>query len=85
MSGGHWEYRQHRMEEHLLEVSRDPVVKHRFSELAEKIGMLATALGEIVHDLDWDLSDDATIKIDGPFEREAIAKLFRAVGVIKGD
>jgi hypothetical protein len=75
MSGGHWNYEQHQMESLLKDVARDPKVKERFPSLAQRINTLADALGQIVHDLDWDFSGDSEIVDDRSFEKLVLEML----------
>ena len=75
MSGGHWNYGQHQMESFLNDVARDSAVKERFPKLAKRFEELASALGKVAHDLDWDLSYDSTIKDDAEFEDKALLAL----------
>lgn len=75
MSGGRWDYQQFQVEQCLREVSRDPDVKRRFPQLSAKLDNLASVLGQVLHDLDWDLSDDSEIKDDKKFEELALRDL----------
>ena len=56
MSGGHWDYVQYRIQGALEDIGREDFVKERFPKLGEVIFKLGGALGDIIHDLDWDIS-----------------------------
>lgn len=79
MSGGHWNYDGFRMRNHLENIGTDKEVKKRFPKLAEVLRKLAAVLGDIDHDLDWDLSGDQSISIDKKFEERVIQKLQKVV------
>lgn len=79
MSGGHWDYEGFRMRNHLENIGADREVKKRFPKLAKVLRELAIVLGNIDHDLDWDLSFDQTIKDDKKFEEKVIQKLQKIV------
>lgn len=79
MSGGHWDYSQYRLEEYLQNVGNDGQVVQRFPTLAKVLLNLGTSLSQIVHDLDWDISNDTSIKDDRAFEDESLFKLHNAI------
>jgi len=79
MSGGHWDYGQFRMQEVLEMVSRDSDVVLRFPQVAGVLHALSTELGNLVHELDYDLSGDSSISDDREWEVQALLKLEEAL------
>ena len=75
MSGGHWDYKQFNLDAILKEVGTDRDVILRFPKLAQVFYDLASALNNIMHNLDWNLSGDTEIKNDKKFEDDAITKI----------
>lgn len=73
MSGGHFNHIQYRVEEGLNEFGRCDEVKERWPKLAKTLRSLSDGVGEVLHDIDWDLSGDSTVSHD--FEAESIRKL----------
>ena len=80
MSGGHFNHIQHSIENGLNDFGRDPEVKERLPKLSKALKGLALELGEILHDIDWDLSGDSSIDDDATFDREAIKRLTIRLG-----
>ena len=81
MSGGHWNYDGFQMRNHLENIGRDKEVKKRFPKLAKVLLDLSVVMGDIDHELDWDLSCDQMIENDKKFEEESLKKLR---SIIKG-
>ncbi|MCK5020423.1 MAG: hypothetical protein KAS32_25530 [Candidatus Peribacteraceae bacterium] len=79
MSGGHWNYDQHFMESFLYSVGRDSDVMLRFPKLAQTLRELSPVLGQIAHDLDWDMSGDSEIKDDKTFELKALEEITKVL------
>ena len=79
MSGGHWDYGQFRMQEVLEMVSRDSAVVLRFPKVAGVLSALATKLGSLVHELDYDISGDTTIDDERAWEDQALLTLAEAL------
>jgi len=75
MSGGRWDYCQFRIEEYLEEISESERIQKRFPKLSKIYFKLSRLLCNNIHDLDWDLSGDSTIKNDKDFEKDFIEKL----------
>lgn len=75
MSGGHWDYEDSRIVELLEKISNDGYVIKRFPALTVVLRTIGKTLGDIAHDLDWDLSGDSMIENDQQFEIESIKKL----------
>lgn len=75
MSGGHWNYDQHKMEYFMDAVANDGHVIQRFPKLAQTFRALGETLGKIAHDLDWDICGDSSINDDAAFESRAIEML----------
>lgn len=80
MSGGHWEYKQYQVEELLSDIGRDPDVSNRFPKLAKVFSKMSKLLGEVIHELDWDLSADSSIDDDEKFDNNFIIKMQKIVG-----
>ena len=80
MSGGHWNYDGFQMRNHLENMGRDRDVKKRFPKLAKVLLDLSAAMGDIDHELDWDLSYDQMIEDDKKFEEENLKKLRSIIG-----
>jgi len=79
MSGGHWEYKQYKIQELLEGVGRDGQVVLRFPKLAQIFRDLSHVLYETVHDLDWDLSGDSSISPNIDFESKFINDLGKII------
>lgn len=79
MSGGHWDYDQHKMEYFMDAVANDGHVIQRFPKLAQVFLDMGNILGKVAHDLDWDFSGDSTIKDDADFEAKAIKDMGRVL------
>ena len=79
MSGGHWDYCQYRIRDNLSDIADDPQVAERFPLLAKRFEALSHALCEVIHDLDWDLSFDQSIKDDRAFEVRALDLLDKEI------
>jgi len=75
MSGGHFDYSQHGLSNCLNDFFRDKDVKKRFPQTAKLLKDLENILGKTLHDIDWDLSDDAYIKDDKEFDKGLFNKL----------
>lgn len=75
MSGGHWDYIGFKIADALNDIGRDQEVMGRFPRLAEILPRLGEILGQIEHDLDWDLSGDTNIQDDRTFEDKALKDL----------
>ena len=75
MSGGHWDYAGHRIQEYLQEIGRDRQIRERFPSISHILVRLGETLYRLEHDLDWDLSGDSITKDDGAWEIEAIKEL----------
>jgi hypothetical protein len=84
MSGGHFDYKQHRLRDILEEISFDQEVNIRFPKIAMVYRKLTPIIYQNIHDLDWDLSCDSSIKDDKEFEQLFIAKLLYTIGEIHG-
>ena len=67
------------MQEHLTNISEDESVKQRWPNLASMLGKLAQTLGDIDHDIDYDLSGDTTIQNDDNFDAKCVLALVDAV------
>ena len=78
MSGGHWHYVQHRIQDELQSIASDEEVVKRFPRLAHYLSDLAERLHGVIHDLDWDLSGDTHISNDLEFEQIALGVLREA-------
>ena len=72
MSGGHFDHIQYRVEEGLSEFGRNSEVRERWPKLAKTLRGLSSVVGEVLHDIDWDLSGDSTV--DENFEAKSISK-----------
>lgn len=83
MSGGHWDYNHDIIEDELFKVAQDFEVIRRFPKLGSVLASLAVSLSEIVKEIDWDISGDASIDDDKRFQDESIKKLEKVVGVAK--
>lgn len=79
MSGGHWDYRQQHVTHVLDDVGRDHEVRARWPHVAQAMRKLADALGEVLHDMDWCLSDDTSIDDDGAFDQKSLELLRQAL------
>jgi len=77
MSGGHWDYKQFEAVGLLTEVARDAML--RWPKTARRIEALSAALGEILHEMDYDFSGDAKVRDDKTFDDQAVIRLKRAV------
>lgn len=77
MSGGHWNYSHHQIQDMLEEIATDAAVVQRFPRLAAQLVALARGLHSIISDLDSDLSGDSGIEHDAFFEEEAFTHLDR--------
>jgi len=75
MSGGHWNYRRHMVQEHLDEVAMDGTVMKRFPKLAGVFSELSSVLYDAIRELDYDLSGDSRIDEDREWERSALKAL----------
>ena len=75
MSGGHWQYRGFQMSDHLEQMGKDADVIIRFPLLAKTFLKLSKCLGDLDHELDWDLSSDEEIENDGRFQTEWLERL----------
>lgn len=85
MSGGHWDYRQHQLEELLSDIGNDKSVQNRFPKLAVAFKALSKALEEVIHDIDWDFCGDSSIKNDRVFEELSLSKLGILFAILKDD
>lgn len=79
MSGGHWDYCQYRITEGLSTIGNDGSVILRFPKLAQVFRDFSKVLGDIIYELDWDISGDASIKDDREFEQIALQALGKAM------
>lgn len=79
MSGGHFDHIQYRVEEGLGEFGRNSDVRERWPKLAKALRRLSNVVGEVLHDIDWDLAGDSLIDHDADFEAESIRKLLEAI------
>jgi len=77
MSGGHWNYAQHQVEEALQDVGDDAY--RRWPETGRIFEALAKVVPQIMHDMDWDLSGDTCIEQDVKFDMECVEKLKTAI------
>ena len=75
MGVGRWDYKQYTVEDLLKEIAHDREIKKRFPKLAKLYLDLSTLLADNIHQLDWDLSGDSTIKNDKNLEKDFIEKL----------
>jgi hypothetical protein len=71
MSGGHWEFVQHKISEGLAWIAEDHVVIERWPLTAQLFHALNAAITDIVHDMDWDICGDEPIEDDDMFDRRA--------------
>lgn len=79
VSGGHWDYEESRIPDVLNRVADDVRIRERFPKLALELERLGAILYDVIHDLDYDLSGDASIKDDVAFERAALGDITRHV------
>ena len=75
MSGGHFNYSQFELLEILSQVGEDKQVITKWPKLAELFKALGQTLGDIQHDMDWDLSGDTEIKNNEEFQEQYIGKI----------
>jgi hypothetical protein len=75
MSGGHWEYNQHNVRELCDEVARDKYAQQVSQRITKLVGNVGEVLYDIIHDLDWHISGDATIHDPKDFERVYLYRL----------
>lgn len=81
MSGGHWNYSNHEIKEHLCEIGNDGYMIRRFPRLADIMHNLGVQLDDIIHEIDWDFSGDSSIDDDKEFEKKAIKMLIEALAL----
>ena len=79
MSGGHWDYQQHSVRNCLDDVTRDPEVRERWPKSAQTLAAISDVLADMLHDMDWCLSNDTDIADDSDFDQKCIDKLRQAV------
>jgi hypothetical protein len=68
MSGGHWNYSQHTVNNFMKDFSGDTTVYSRFPDLAKTTHKLSLILDYVFHAIDWDLSGDSSIEDDFVYE-----------------
>lgn len=78
MSGGHWDYQSHRIEDALNTISEDEIVRTRWPVLGKLLQALGQELAKCEHDMDWDISGDSSIKDDAAWERERLGAILEA-------
>lgn len=84
MSGGHFDYVQFTIQNALSDMERDQSLKDlNMPKLRTAILEVGEWLHNVIHDLDWDISGDATIKDKANYEADKIAKLKSIVKGIK--
>lgn len=79
MSGGHWDYSQFKIRDALEDVGKDGRVLLRFPKLSQIMRDFSTLFEQVIHDLDYDLSDDSYIDNDEKFEQKFIEKIGKIV------
>lgn len=75
MSGGHWDYCQFRVRDHLNDVANDGEIIRRFPKVAQVLRGFAYLLEDTIHKLDYDISGDSEIEDDEKFEKQFIKEL----------
>lgn len=68
MSGGHWNYSHHTVNNFMKDFSGDTTVYSRFPDLAKTTHKLSLILDYVFHAIDWDLSGDSSIADDFVYE-----------------
>lgn len=77
MSGGRWRYQQHNVRDCLDDVTKDPMAIERWPKSIRILKALNDELSDILHDMDWDLSDDSYV--DDDFDEKSVIRLINAI------
>lgn len=85
VSGGHWDYLSHRIQEALEQVAADEFVKRRWPKVGTLLNELAPILAQIEHDMDWDICSDSSIPDDAKWEAERIGQILEAAMIAAPD
>lgn len=84
MSGGHFDYVQYKIQNTIEDMKRDEAVKAlNMPKLENAIEAVGSWLHGVIHDLDWDISGDASIPDNTRYEEEQIAKLKKILRGLK--
>ena len=77
MSGGHWDYSSHRIEEMLAAIGSDPSASEKWPAICQLFAALGPVLARCEHVMDFDLSADASVSAG--WERARLAEILNVV------